>query len=458
MSRFEAVKGALRVARTMLGAAVRYRRTIAGLVAGNARRCAELREAIASAATPADLAALWRSDLHDLLHTDCRTFDTGARQGGPGTLHAKVRALVGERDAATLVTGLHDDDTGLDSLGPVLGLARVRRGELDRAEYARLWGHRCADEFELSAPRPAEDPAWLDRELAHADGDPDELLRAQRQARERAWARHPHLRAKLAAPLAKAAAAARERERARSEVVRCFGVLRAFWLRAGELTGHGDDVFFLPEAELVRVLDGDQGPVAAIPGRRVAYERYRALPPYPPVIRGRFDPVSWAAQRSAPAGGTAEVTGFPGAAGVVEGTVRVLSTVEEGAALEPGEVLVTTVTNIGWTPLFPRAAAVVTDIGAPLSHAAVVARELGVPAVVGCGDAVARLRTGTRVRVDGAAGTVTVLGARAGIVVAGGAGRRLGGVDKPALVVGGRTLLEPRAGRARRGADCRRRT
>ena len=101
--------------------------------------------------------------------------------------------------------------------------------------------------------------------------------------------------------------------------------------------------------------------------------------------------------------------GFPGSAGVVEGVVRVLTDVADGDQLEAGEVLVTMVTNIGWTPLFPRLAAVVTDVGAPLSHAAIVARELGLPAVIGCGDATMRLRTGDRVRVDGAAGTVEVL-------------------------------------------------
>jgi phosphohistidine swiveling domain-containing protein len=106
---------------------------------------------------------------------------------------------------------------------------------------------------------------------------------------------------------------------------------------------------------------------------------------------------------------SAFVTGFPGAAGVVEGVVQVVPTVEDADDLRPGEILVTTVTNIGWTPLFPRAAAVLTDVGAPLSHAAIVARELGIPAVVGCGDATMRLHTGDRVRVDGAAGTVELL-------------------------------------------------
>lgn len=69
----------------------------------------------------------------------------------------------------------------------------------------------------------------------------------------------------------------------------------------------------------------------------------------------------------------------------------------------------TTVTNIGWTPLFSRAAAVVTDIGAPLSHTAIVARELGIPAVVGWGNATMRLHTGDCIRVDGERGTVEVL-------------------------------------------------
>jgi pyruvate,water dikinase len=70
---------------------------------------------------------------------------------------------------------------------------------------------------------------------------------------------------------------------------------------------------------------------------------------------------------------------------------------------------VTNTTNVGWTPLFPRASAIVTDIGGALSHAAIVAREIGIPAVVGCGDATMRLRTGDRIRVDGGRGTVEIL-------------------------------------------------
>ena len=89
-----------------------------------------------------------------------------------------------------------------------------------------------------------------------------------------------------------------------------------------------------------------------------------------------------------------------------EGRVRIVHSPEEGYQLQPGEILVAVTTNVGWTPIFPRAAAVVTDVGAPLSHAAIVARELGIPAVVGCGNATMLLKTGDRVRVDGGAGTV----------------------------------------------------
>ncbi len=89
--------------------------------------------------------------------------------------------------------------------------------------------------------------------------------------------------------------------------------------------------------------------------------------------------------------------------------MRRLDNPEDGDQLQPGEILVTTQTNIGWTLIFPRAAAIVTDVGAPLSHAAIVARELGIPAVVGCGNATMQLKTGDRVRVDGGQGIVEIV-------------------------------------------------
>jgi pyruvate,water dikinase len=215
------------------------------------------------------------------------------------------------------------------------------------------------------------------------------------------------------------ASIARDREAVRSEVVRAIWVLRCFVLRAGELTGKGEGLFFLSIDEILSLLGGDDTSLGFVPARRAVYERYRALPPYPVLICGRFDPFQWAADperrsdvfntpsESMPA--TGAIIGFPGAAGIVEGRARVIVRAEDGEQLQAGEVLVTTVTNVGWTPLFPRLAAVVTDVGAPLSHAAIVARELGIPAVVGCGNATMRVRTGDLVRVNGSKGTVEVL-------------------------------------------------
>ena len=72
-------------------------------------------------------------------------------------------------------------------------------------------------------------------------------------------------------------------------------MLRAWTLRAGELTGCGDDVFFLSYQEILDVLGGDRSALARVAPRRAAFDIYRSLPPYPTVIRGRFDPVRWAA-------------------------------------------------------------------------------------------------------------------------------------------------------------------
>ena len=103
-----------------------------------------------------------------------------------------------------------------------------------------------------------------------------------------------------------------------------------------------------------------------------------------------------------------DIKGFPRAAGKVTGTVRVISDISHIDEVQKGDILVTCATNIGWTLVFPKVSAIVTDIGAPLSHAAIVAREFGIPAVVGCRNATTVLKTGDTVTVDGGRGTVTI--------------------------------------------------
>jgi pyruvate,water dikinase len=105
----------------------------------------------------------------------------------------------------------------------------------------------------------------------------------------------------------------------------------------------------------------------------------------------------------------AELIGAAASPGVAEGPARVVATVEEIVAVRPGEVLVATVTSPAWAPVFSKITAAVTDIGGIMSHAAIVCREYGIPAVVGTGRATADIKTGDMVRVDGKAGTVTRL-------------------------------------------------
>jgi pyruvate,water dikinase len=207
----------------------------------------------------------------------------------------------------------------------------------------------------------------------------------------------------------------------RSELTRSVSVIRLFFLKAGELTGLGEDIFFLTYQEVIDVLEGNNLSIKYIPARKKQYAEYRSLPPYPQFIKGEFNPFAWAAnpnRRSdiyAPGISTSPsleddiIKGCAASAGYVEGVVRRIDSPEEGHLLKQGEILVTATTNVGWTPLFSKAAAVVTDVGAQLSHAAIVAREMGIPAVVGAGDATQRLKTGDRVLVDGAKGVIRVL-------------------------------------------------
>ena len=398
-------------------------------------RCDRLRAEIEQTGDAAALAGLWPAKVRPLLVEAADMLAAAASGDGTTLVSApgKLAALVGEADAALLLSGQPSDEgASLASLGPVVGLARLARGEIDRDAFVRQYGHRGAHEVELSIPRPAEDPGWVDDQLAALGGadhdaarDADALLATQQAARTAVWERlsrsDPRKATAARKLITRWAPAARGREAARSELVRSVWVARTWVLRAGELTGHGDDLFFLELPEVFGLLRGERAVLDQVPGRRAVYEAYRALPSYPALIRGRFDPARWAAdphrrvdyynERAAQTttGPDDAITGFPGAAGVVEGTARVLCTPEDGAQLGDGEILVTTVTNIGWTPIFPRAAAVVTDVGAPLSHAAIVARELGIPAVVGCGNATTLLHSGDRIRVDGGAGTVEIL-------------------------------------------------
>lgn len=425
--RLEVIRAVLPMGLHVLREARRDVKLLDAYLTAHPALCDHRRAEIAAVARPLALADLWTKVLSPEFHRVSWMLSAATRSSGASfiTTRMRLQRLVGDAAANALTAGLGAQAGQLASLGLLDGLDQLAAGEIDRDIFNRRYGHRGPHEFELSVPRPGEDSMWVDRQLAERAETATsyrDLLAAQEQKRNEAWAeleqRHPVQATMLHRQLRGWAKISRDRERARSEVIRYFWVLRAYALRAGELSGLGDDIFFLDKIEIVRVLNGETISPRLIKQRRSAYQAYSALPPYPALIRGTFNPYAWAADPNRRSDvfiegsvneADAAVRGFPGSAGVVEGRVRVLNDAADSSALVPGEVLVTMITNVGWTPLFPRAAAVITDVGAPLSHAAIVARELGIPAVVGCGNATMRLRTGDLVRVDGTAGTVEVL-------------------------------------------------
>jgi len=107
--------------------------------------------------------------------------------------------------------------------------------------------------------------------------------------------------------------------------------------------------------------------------------------------------------------GGSELRGAAASPGVAEGLARVVKTVREISDVRKGEILVCSITSPAWAPIFSKVEAVVTDIGGVMSHAAIVCREYGLPAVVGTGRATSQIRTGQMIRVDGTAGVVTIV-------------------------------------------------
>jgi phosphohistidine swiveling domain-containing protein len=395
------------------------------------KRCEWLRRQIQNAEDGSVLISLWCEEVRPLfldLHTLQDAYNEAFAMQNR-SFKKKAAKVLGEEEANRLASTAGSGSEQLASVGPLLGLFQVKQGQKTPEEYRAQYGHRAPYEDYLSIPRPYEDPDWIDAQLEEFDQAPVDvvgMLHKREAEFEAIWARlQPRLGSKQVRAFGRRINEMAEtciaREATRSELSRIVGVIRELFLRAGELSGLGDDVFFLTLDEVAQVLAGDESPTIAIPVRRDTYEQYRSLPPLPNWIRGRFDPFQWAEDpnrrvdlfdSSAPVPlsefGTL-VRGNPGSAGQVEGKVRRLDSPDERAQLKHGEILVTATTNIGWTPLFPRAAGIVTDIGGSLSHAAIVAREIGIPAVVGCGNATMRLHTGDWVRVDGARGTVEIL-------------------------------------------------
>lgn len=340
----------------------------------------------------------------------------------------QIVAIAGEELANELCSNSSQNGV-LESMKPMLALEDVIDGKLSKEEYMKRYGHRSVNEMEVCCPYPYEDPEYLEERIRqHKESGicvhnmKEEQNRKYMQAVQKFKESYPSKAKWLDKKLTAFAKANYEREKVRSQAVKLFCLMREFLLKAAQLNGVGDGIFMLYFQETLALLEGDCSVLEHIEKRKQQYEKYCSYPAFPNVIVGRFQPEEWLAHPNRRvdlwhAGGMvpikADIKGYAGASGTVEGTVRILKNPSEAVKLLPGEILVTTATNIGWTTVFAKAAAIITDIGAPLSHAAIVAREFGIPAVVGCGNATQILQDGDTVRVDGSAGMVTILGTHA---------------------------------------------
>ncbi|MEO7005548.1 MAG: NAD-dependent epimerase/dehydratase family protein [Terrimesophilobacter sp.] len=279
-----------------------------------------------------------------------------------------------------------------------------RLNNIDRTFAAAFWqliadaGHRGPGETELA-------------NLMYGD-KPAQLIDVVRRMLDVAPRPMPNLGQRSGA--ARAAvfalnAAVRRRERAKDVAMRGTHALRSALREVGQRQSEAGvfaevgDVFYLTPEELAR----PDRHADRIPVRRAERDRLSALH-LPPTFTLRWQ--SQSGDRSRAGGGT--LLGVGASPGVVRGPVRVVHAADEIDDIGPDTVLVLHVTDVGWTPLFGCVAAVVTDVGGLHSHAAIVAREFGVPCVVGTQRATLDLEDGTVVEVDGTRGTVTTVGAQ----------------------------------------------
>ena len=260
----------------------------------------------------------------------------------------------------------------------------------------KAFGHRGPAELEMRSSSYADDPELMLRMVSKSLDTPARSSR-----------RRPPIPLRVRPVALLAAHQVRDREVRRDRMVRANWLLRNLLrdlgrrlVRAGVLQT-ADDVFYL----LVDELDALPDDVTALVARRRDEQRRLADVMPPAVFSGHWQPTTGVAPMLS-AGQLLIGAGVSG--GRVRGRVRIVrpDTIDD---LQAGEILVAEVTDVGYTAAFSYAAAVVTELGGPMSHAAVVAREFGIPCVVDVHDATRRLPPGAVIEVDGTTGTIQVL-------------------------------------------------
>ncbi len=322
----------------------------------------------------------------------------------------------------------HVEDEGfLDELAKLAGGREARdaiRGYLDK------YGMRCVGEIDITRPRWSERPITLVPMILGniKNFGPGAGERRFEQGRQEAWNKEQELLRRLR-DLPDGERKAEEAKRM-IDCVRTFigyreypkyGMVRRYFvykqalleeaerLVQAQVLREKEDIFYLTFQELHEVARTNQADDQLISRRKDAFRSYQALMP-PRVLTSDGEAIAGAYRRDdAPAGA---LVGLPVSAGTIEGRARIILDMEE-ASLEAGDILVTAYTDPSWAPLFVAIKGLVTEVGGLMTHGAVIAREYGLPAVVGVEHATRLIRDGQRIRVHGTDGYVEILPSRA---------------------------------------------
>jgi phosphohistidine swiveling domain-containing protein len=390
---------------------------------------------------------LLREVLDFQLATECDYFTTiynnANFQSDLKKLLASIAHATGTRvSAVDLMSGLQDVSHMKMQSGLVRLVAEARRDGMD----SPAWDRELSDflssnyfhgdvELDISTPRWGERPERVKQIVTDIlrsgsePKDPEHSARAQYEiymTEERrildAVRRSRWLQLRFEGRFRKRLKLARtylsRREEMREYSTRAYHLVRRFVLEAGaRLHRKGtlrsaDDVFMLQRGEILAEA-GVSGPwlLEETRYRRLMYRGYRFLEP--PGELGRDVTQRTLADQLDGASSEAVLKGIGCSAGVIRAAIRVIRTLEEADTLRPGEILVTRFTDPGWTPVLGLVSGIITEVGGLLSHAAVIGREYGIPAVLNVTGATQLLRTGQHVEIDGSEGTVRVLAAEA---------------------------------------------
>ncbi|MER6915009.1 rifamycin-inactivating phosphotransferase [Streptomyces sp. NPDC000594] len=328
-------------------------------------------------------------------------------------------------EVVEFLRGVGDGDLP-DGLGGLVKLPGGAEAREALAGYLDRYGMRCVGEIDITRPRWCERPAALVPAILDnvRNFGPGAAGRRFEQGRRKALEKELDVLSRLRAlpdGERKADETKRMIDRVRTfigyreypkyDIVSRYLVYRRALLaeagrlvRAGVLTGR-EDVFFLTFQEFHEVVRSQRVDDGLIRQRKEEFRSYAALTP-PRVLTSDGEAVTGAYRR---AGGPAgALIGLPVSAGTVEGRARVVLDIAE-ADLEAGDILVTTFTDPSWSPLFVGIAGLVTEVGGLMTHGAVIAREYGLPAVVGVDGATRLIRDGQRIRVHGTDGYIEFL-------------------------------------------------